>query len=257
MNGYESLEDALEVLERASDMDGPDVSEEEEAYFDEAGWADADEPTSPAADRPESDQRSAFAALHGALGTATIFSEQAAKLAGHQALVRNVDHIFEHIDRARRDGLLSPEEAGELTRAAIRGLVRKPGPGEKPSANEPAVPELLDWGLQKAEISLAGESDQPPQSLAHWDTVNLPMPASAAPSVPIMAAIPSEALEVRPPGRGEASAFDRRQELIDRMNMQSAAISYRLDGCTIVYQVLDDTRFNNFDRQMMRLIDLA
>ncbi|MGH3804348.1 MAG: hypothetical protein ACRDTD_30270, partial [Pseudonocardiaceae bacterium] len=48
-----------------------------------------------------------------------------------------------------------------------------------------------------------------------------------------------------------------RQELIDRMNMQSAAISYRLDGCTIVYQVLDDTRFNNFDRQMMWLIDLA
>ncbi|MGH3804349.1 MAG: hypothetical protein ACRDTD_30275, partial [Pseudonocardiaceae bacterium] len=43
MNGYESLEDALEVLERADDVDGLDLLVEE-AYFDEAGWADAADP---------------------------------------------------------------------------------------------------------------------------------------------------------------------------------------------------------------------
>jgi hypothetical protein len=62
-------------------------------------------------------------------------------------------------------------------------------------------------------------------------------------------------LEVRPPGRGEGSAFERRQELIDRLNTQSAAIQYRLDGRLIHYDVIDEGALTNFDRQMQRFID--
>jgi hypothetical protein len=62
-------------------------------------------------------------------------------------------------------------------------------------------------------------------------------------------------LEVRPPGRGEASAFDRRQELIDQLNDQSAAIQYRLEGREIRYTIIDPTALTHFDRQMRGFID--
>jgi Domain of unknown function (DUF4157) len=64
-------------------------------------------------------------------------------------------------------------------------------------------------------------------------------------------------VEVRPPGRGEASAFDRRQELIDRLNTLSAAIQYRLDGRQIAYDVIDEGALTHFDRQMRGFIDRA
>ncbi|WP_298984403.1 eCIS core domain-containing protein [Caldilinea sp.] len=62
-------------------------------------------------------------------------------------------------------------------------------------------------------------------------------------------------VEVRPPGRGETSAFDRRQELIDRLNTLSSAIQYRLEGREIRYDVIDATALTNFDRQMQGFID--
>jgi hypothetical protein len=62
-------------------------------------------------------------------------------------------------------------------------------------------------------------------------------------------------LEVRPPGRGEGSAFERRQELIDRLNAQSAAIQYRLEGRELRYDVIDESALTSFDRQMQRFID--
>jgi hypothetical protein len=57
------------------------------------------------------------------------------------------------------------------------------------------------------------------------------------------------AVEVRPPGKGEASAFSRRQELIDRMNTFSTAIQYRLDGQRIAYDLIDEAGLMEFDRQ--------
>ena len=74
------------------------------------------------------------------------------------------------------------------------------------------------------------------QLLAH-ELTHVAQQSSEAP-----AAAPSiqRAVEVRPPGRGEASAFDRRQELIDRLNTLSAAIQYRLDGRRILYEVIDE-----------------
>lgn len=64
-------------------------------------------------------------------------------------------------------------------------------------------------------------------------------------------------VEFRPPGPGEASAFDRRQELLDRINRQTPGVVYSLNGRVLEYFVLDDALVENFDRKMMEFIDLA
>jgi hypothetical protein len=65
-------------------------------------------------------------------------------------------------------------------------------------------------------------------------------------------------VELRPPGRGEASAFDRASELIDRMNEISTGIEYRLEGGrAISYAVTDEAALTHFDRQMQGYIDRA
>lgn len=65
------------------------------------------------------------------------------------------------------------------------------------------------------------------------------------------------AVELRPPGRGEASAFDRRQELVDRLNTISTAVTYRLDADdrTLLYNVDDAAAMTEFDRKMTGFID--
>lgn len=62
-------------------------------------------------------------------------------------------------------------------------------------------------------------------------------------------------LEVRRPGPHDASAFDRRQELIDRLNAQSAAIQYFFNAQDIEYTVIDSARLTEFDRRMQHFID--
>lgn len=62
-------------------------------------------------------------------------------------------------------------------------------------------------------------------------------------------------IELRPPGRGEATAFDRAQELVDRLNGLTTALRYRLDGQVLRYEVLDEARLNEFDRQMRAIMD--
>jgi hypothetical protein len=73
-------------------------------------------------------------------------------------------------------------------------------------------------------------------------------PSRAAPGI-------QRTIEMRPPGRGEASAFERREELINRLNAQSLAIEYKLDGRVLKYEVKDKTKLKNFDRQMLKFID--
>ena len=67
----------------------------------------------------------------------------------------------------------------------------------------------------------------------------------------------TETLEVRPPGPRERSAFDRRQELIDRLNAVSTGIRYRLEDRTIRYDLLDEAALTHFDREMRRFADAA
>lgn len=63
-------------------------------------------------------------------------------------------------------------------------------------------------------------------------------------------------IELRPPGRGEASAFARAGELVDRLNSLTRALHYTLDGRVLRCEVLDESRLNEFDRQMQALIGL-
>ena len=66
----------------------------------------------------------------------------------------------------------------------------------------------------------------------------------------------SRAVEMRPPGRGEASAFERRQEFLDRINGQTPGVLYGLDDANrLTYEVLDASSVVNFDTKMMQFID--
>jgi hypothetical protein len=66
----------------------------------------------------------------------------------------------------------------------------------------------------------------------------------------------SRAVEMRAPGRGEASAFERRDEFVDRINRQTPGVVYELDaGNRLTYQVLDASAVVNFDTKMMQFID--
>lgn len=66
-------------------------------------------------------------------------------------------------------------------------------------------------------------------------------------------------IELRPPGAGEASAFGRANELVDRLNATSVAVSYSLaaDGRTLEYELIDGATLDAFDRMMTRFIDEA
>jgi hypothetical protein len=77
------------------------------------------------------------------------------------------------------------------------------------------------------------------------------------------AAAVQRVIELRPPGRGEASAFDRRQELVDRLNTLSTAIQYSLEPAPtaprqrLAYNVVDEVALTHFDLQMRAFIDRA
>ena len=62
-------------------------------------------------------------------------------------------------------------------------------------------------------------------------------------------------LELRPPGKGEASAFGRAQELIDRLNTISPAIQYELKGRSLLYTLKDAAKLTHFDKKMKDFID--
>jgi hypothetical protein len=76
-------------------------------------------------------------------------------------------------------------------------------------------------------------------------------------SSPEHEAVAQRMIELRPPGRGEASAFDRRQELVDRLNAVSDAVVYRLgdDSRTVLYDIVEGGELSTFDQQVTGFID--
>lgn len=62
-------------------------------------------------------------------------------------------------------------------------------------------------------------------------------------------------LQIKPPGKGEASAFDRVQELIDRLNSLSPAIKYQLNTNDLNYSLIDEKNLTGFDKQFKAFID--
>jgi hypothetical protein len=64
-------------------------------------------------------------------------------------------------------------------------------------------------------------------------------------------------LALRPPGKGEASAFGRAKELVDRLNSLSPAIQYELKGQDLTYKVVDAPKLTHFDNAMKAFLDRA
>jgi hypothetical protein len=64
-------------------------------------------------------------------------------------------------------------------------------------------------------------------------------------------------VEFRPPGRGEASAFDRRQELVDRLNRLTRAVRYSLNDRVLQHTLVEGATPNFFDTQMIGFINNA
>lgn len=62
-------------------------------------------------------------------------------------------------------------------------------------------------------------------------------------------------VELRPPGRGEASAFGRRQEMVDRLNALSSAVRYTLNDRVLAYELVEGGIPTFFDRQLIAFID--
>ncbi|MFI0446842.1 hypothetical protein [Actinomadura sp. 6N118] len=106
-------------------------------------------------------QKNALAAFKGALDTAEFFGKQAADLAKQQNLGRNIDRTLDQIERARDDGLLSPDQARDLAGSALRALVGKPAQADQPPATDPTVKKVLDAAAQSdsAEVSVTGPGE--------------------------------------------------------------------------------------------------
>lgn len=71
----------------------------------------------------EGTQRNAAAALEGAFQTATTFGTKAADLALQGKMAKDIDKAMKSIQTAKSQGLITEKQAGELTEAAIRGMV--------------------------------------------------------------------------------------------------------------------------------------
>ena len=81
----------------------------------------------------EGTQRNAAAALEGAFQTATTFGTKAADLALQGAMAKDIDKAMRTIQTAKSQGLITDQQAGQLTEAAIRGMVGS-GPTNPPNA---------------------------------------------------------------------------------------------------------------------------
>lgn len=63
-------------------------------------------------------------------------------------------------------------------------------------------------------------------------------------------------VEMRDVGRGEQSGFARLPEFIERLNAMSTGLTYALAGANLTYTVKAGGTLSEFDRMMMRFIDL-
>jgi hypothetical protein len=62
-------------------------------------------------------------------------------------------------------------------------------------------------------------------------------------------------VEVRDVGRGEQSGFARVPEFIERLNGLSPSLNWRLEGRELLFEQIPDTTPNNFETQMMALVN--
>ncbi len=98
----------------------------------------------------EGTQRNAAAALEAAFQTATTFGTKAADLALQAKMSKDIDKALKTINSAKDQGLISPQQASELTETAIRSMV---GAGTTNPPNATTTEEV------KQLTSTAGEQN--------------------------------------------------------------------------------------------------
>jgi hypothetical protein len=81
----------------------------------------------------EGNQRNALEALKSSLQTAQFFGEKAGNLALQARMNKDIDKIMRAIDSAKQQGLLSDEQASQLTQGAIQSMIGA-GPSTDPKA---------------------------------------------------------------------------------------------------------------------------
>lgn len=81
----------------------------------------------------EGNQRNALEALKSSLQTAQFFGEKAGNLALQARMNKDIDKAMRAIDSARQQGLLSDEQAKQLTQGAIQSMIGA-GPSTEPKA---------------------------------------------------------------------------------------------------------------------------
>src|ERR1700761_4158151 len=62
-------------------------------------------------------------------------------------------------------------------------------------------------------------------------------------------------IEMRDAGRGEASGLPRLPELVERLTAMSKSLTFRMEGSQLAYDKSEGVEADEFDRQMMGLID--
>lgn len=93
----------------------------------------------------EGTQKNAAAALEGAFDTAQFFGGKAADLALQAKMGKDIDKAMRTIQTAKESGLISDDQAKELTSNAIRGMIGGGTDKQKGSLTEqPEVKKLID-----------------------------------------------------------------------------------------------------------------
>ena len=109
----------------------------------------------------EGNQRAALEAFKSSLETAKTFGTEAAKLTMQQAMSRDVDRTMQAIEKAKNAGLITDQQAKDLTGSALEKLVGGQTKPPKTLTDEPEVKKLIDSASEgEADVSLSrgGES---------------------------------------------------------------------------------------------------
>jgi hypothetical protein len=109
----------------------------------------------------EGTQKNAMAAFEASMSAAAALGTEAAKLAGQNELGRNAGRMLDRIDQARKDGLLTPGAAQDLSKSALQGLLGETRPAAAPPTEDEAVKKVVDEAGQssKAEIKVSSPSE--------------------------------------------------------------------------------------------------
>jgi len=104
----------------------------------------------------EGTQKNAVAALQGAFDTAQFFGGKAADLALQAKMARDIDKAMKTIQTAKQAGLLNDEQAQELSKSAIAGMIGNGAEAKTKPMTKDEVKEVADSaGKNKASIKVS------------------------------------------------------------------------------------------------------